>query len=145
MPEKSGTSANDLLDLKRGSEGPARACFLNWPVVRGCRGDRPGVPPARQPPGGPHDVGPHGVDHPRGAPRGVDPHGVVHPYGVAVHPRGVELRGVVRVVHPRGVGPHGFGRPRGVYDLRGVVHPRDGRPWPAAAVCWTVAEVLRSR
>ena len=83
-----------------------------------------GVPPARPPCG----VGPRGVDHPRGVPCGVDPHGVVHLCGVAVH-----------VVHPRSVG-----RPRGG-DSRDVVHHRDGGLRPAAAVCWTVAEVLRSR
>ena len=127
LPEKCGTSANDLLDLKPGSEG-------TLPVVRGWRGGRPGVPPARAPPGCPRGV----------VPRGVDPHGVVHLRVVAV----VEPRGVVRVVHPRdvgprGVGPRGVGRPRGG-DSRGVVHPRDDGPLPAAAVCSTVAEVLRS-
>ena len=91
------------------------------------------MPPARPPPGGPRGVVPRGVDHPRGVPRGVDPHGVVHLRGVAVHLRCVEPRGVVRVVHPRGVDPRGAGRPRGG-DSRGVVHPLDDGPLPAAAV-----------
>jgi len=97
------------------------------------------VPPARLPPGGPRGVGTRGVDRPLG----VDRRGVVRPRGVVVHPRGVDPRGVVRVVHPRGVGPRGVGRLRDV-GPRGVVHPHGVDPRPAVAVCWTGAGGLRS-